>query len=157
MGVQVNATSLKELNKIKRYNKQREDAAAIAFVALAESGQIDDVTASEQSMLFAEWVPGVAYTVGQLRQHNEKLYRCVQAHTSQTGWEPDAAASLWALTSDPAEEWPEWSQPVGAHDAYTKDAKVSHNGKHYISAVDGNVWEPGAAGVGADIWAEVTE
>lgn len=157
MGVQVNETSLKELNKIKRYNQQRQDAAAIAFVALAESGQLDDVTASEQSMLFAEWVPGVAYTVGQLRQHNEKLYRCVQAHTSQAGWEPDAATSLWALTSDPAVEWPEWSQPIGAHDAYTKDAKVSHNGKHYISAVDGNVWEPGAAGVGADIWAEVTE
>lgn len=155
MGVQVNETSLKELNKIKRYNQQRQDAAAIAFVALAESGQLDDVTASEQSMLFAEWVPGVAYTVGQLRQHNEKLYRCVQAHTSQAGWEPDAATSLWALTSDPAVEWPEWSQPIGAHDAYTKDAKVSHNGKHYISVVDGNVWEPGVAD--ADIWAEVTE
>lgn len=152
MGVQVNATSLKELNKIKRYNKQREDAAAIAFVALAESGQLDDVTASEQSMLFAEWVPGVAYTVGQLRQYNEKLYRCVQAHTSQTGWEPDAAASLWTLTSDPAEEWPEWSQPVGAHDAYTKGAKVSHNGKHYISTADSNVWEPGVYG-----WDEITE
>ena len=66
MGVQVNETSLKELNKIKRYNQQRQDAAAIAFVALAESGQLDDVTASEQSMLFAEWVPGVAYAVGQL-------------------------------------------------------------------------------------------
>lgn len=155
MGVQVNETSLKELNKIKRYNQQRQDAAAIAFVALAESGQLDDVTASEQSMLFAEWVPGVAYTVGQLRQHNEKLYRCVQAHTSQAGWEPDAATSLWALTSDPAVEWPEWSQPIGAHDAYTKDAKVSHNGKHYISVVDGNVWEPGVADAG--IWAEVTE
>lgn len=155
MGVQVNETSLKELNKIKRYNQQRQDAAAIAFVALAESGQLDDVTASEQSMLFAEWVPGVAYTVGQLRQHNEKLYRCVQAHTSQAGWEPDAATSLWALTSDPAVEWPEWSQPIGAHDAYAKDAKVNHNGKHYISVVDGNVWEPGVAD--ADIWAEVTE
>lgn len=155
MGVQVNETSLKELNKIKRYNQQRQDAAAIAFVALAESGQLDDVTASEQSMLFAEWVPGVAYAVGQLRQHNEKLYRCVQAHTSQAGWEPDAATSLWALTSDPAVEWPEWSQPIGAHDAYAKDAKVSHSGKHYISVVDGNVWEPGVADAG--IWAEVTE
>ena len=155
MGVQVNETSLKELNKINRYNQQRQDGAAIAFVALAESGQLDDVTASEQSMLFAEWVPGVAYAVGQLRQHNEKLYRCVQAHTSQAGWEPDAATSLWALTSDPAVEWPEWSQPIGAHDAYAKDAKVSHNGKHYISVVDGNVWEPGVADAG--IWAEVTE
>ena len=26
--------------------------------------------------------------------------------------------SLWVSISDPAEEWPEWSQPLGAHDAY---------------------------------------
>ena len=56
------------------------------------------------------------------------------------------------LVSDPAEEWPEWSQPVGAHDAYSKDAKVSHNGKHWISNVDSNVWEPGVYG-----WTEATE
>lgn len=132
--------------------KAAENAAAIAFVVLAETGQIDDVTASEQSILFAAWEPDVAYTVGQLRKYEGKLYRCVQAHTSQNGWEPDKTASLWALTSDPAEEWPEWSQPVGAHDAYAEGAKVSHNGKHYISSVDGNVWEPGTYG-----WDEITE
>lgn len=58
--------------------------------------------------------------------------------------------SLWTPVSDPAEEWPEWSQPVGAHDAYSKDAKVSHNGKHWTSTVDSNVWEPGVYG-----WTEV--
>lgn len=71
-------------------------------------------------------------------------------HTSQADWTPDTAASLWTPVSDPAEEWPEWSQPVGAHDAYSKDAKVSHNGKHWTSTVDSNVWEPGVYG-----WTEV--
>ena len=138
--------SLKEANAARRYEQQRNDAAAIAFVVLAENGQIDDVTASEQSTLFAAWVPGVAYTVGQLRQHNGTLYRCVQAHTSQTGWEPGVAASLWAATCDPAEEWPAWSQPVGAHDAYAAGAKVTHNEQHWISSEDANVWEPGVYG-----------
>ena len=41
---------------------------------------------------------------------------------------------------------PEWSQPLGAHDAYSKGAKVSHNGKHWISDLDANVWEPGQYG-----------
>ena len=152
MGIKATNKSLKEINEAKRYEQQRNDAAAIAFVVLAESGQVDDVTASEQSMLFAAWVPGVAYSVGQLRQHNGVLYRCVQAHTSQTGWEPDVAASLWAATSDPAEEWPAWSQPVGAHDAYAAGAKVTHNDQHWISTVDGNVWEPGVYG-----WDAATE
>lgn len=146
MSVQHDITSIKEANEAKRYQKQRDDAAAIAFVVLAEGGQIDDVTASEQSMLFASWAADVAYTVGQLRRYGDKLYRCVQAHTSQTGWEPPAAASLWAVTSDPAEEWPAWSQPLGAHDAYDKGDQVSHNGTHWISSVDGNVWEPGVYG-----------
>ena len=29
-------------------------------------------------------------------QHGGKLWRCLQAHTAQTGWEPENAASLWA-------------------------------------------------------------
>lgn len=101
--------------------------------------------------LFAPWAVPVAYTVGQIRRYTDgKLYKCVQAHTSQADWTPDKTASLWTPVSDPAEEWPEWSQPVGAHDAYSKDAKVSHNGKHWTSTVDSNVWEPGVYG-----WTEV--
>lgn len=76
----------------------------------------------------------------------------MQAHTSQTGWEPPNAASLWSITSDPAEEWPVWSQPLGAHDAYAAGAKVSHNSKHWTSDLDGNVWEPGVYG-----WTEASE
>lgn len=150
MSVEFTANSLKAINAAKLYAQQRENAAAIAFVVLAETGQIDAVTAAEQSTLFAEWVPGVKYTVGNLRQYGGVLYRCVQDHTSQEGWEPDKATSLWAVTSDPAEEWPAWSQPVGAQDAYSAGAKVSHNGKHWTSDLDGNVWEPGVFG-----WTEI--
>ena len=150
MSVEFTANSLKAINAAKLYAQQRENAAAIAFVVLAENGQIDAVTAAEQSTLFAEWVPGVNYTVGSLRRYGGTLYRCVQDHASQEGWSPDKAASLWAVTSDPAEEWPAWSQPVGAHDAYSAGAKVSHNGKHWTSDLDGNVWEPGVFG-----WTEI--
>ena len=131
-------------------------ASAVAFVALCEVGTLDTVTASEHADLFAPWSYPVAYTVGQLRRHNGKLYKCVQAHTSQADWTPDTAASLWSVAADPAEEWPAWSQPVGAHDAYSKNAKVSHNGKHWTSSVDNNVWEPGTAGT-ENLWTEATE
>ena len=126
----------------------------IAFVSLAESGSIDAVTAGEHKAVFGEWQVGVAYAFGQYRNYGDKLYRCVHAHTSLYGWEPDAAASLWSVVADPAEEWPEWSQPVGAHDAYNTGDKVSHNGKHWTSDVDSNVWEPGTAGT-ENLWIEV--
>lgn len=120
--------------------------ASIAFVTLAEAGNIDDVTAGEHVGLFSPWAAGVAYAAGNIRTHGGKLYRCLQAHESQEDWTPDAAVSLWALIADPAEEWPAWSQPVGAHDAYAAGDKVSHGGKHWTSDVGGNVWEPGVYG-----------
>lgn len=123
-----------------------------AFAALCETQVLDGNTAAQHADVFAPWAVGTSYTVGQLRRHNGKLYRCVQAHTSQEGWTPDTATSLWSVAADPAEEWPAWSQPIGAHDAYAKGAKVSHNGKHWTSNVDSNVWEPGVYG-----WTEYTE
>mgnify|MGYP001031392931 CR=1 FL=1 len=125
----------------------------IVFVTMAEAGSIDPVTAAEHADLFAEWAYPIAYTVGQIRRYNGTLYKCVQAHTSQADWTPPAAPSrLWSLTADPTEEWPEWIQPIGAHDAYPLGAKVSHNEKHWTSTVANNVWEPGVYG-----WEEVTD
>lgn len=51
-----------------------------------------------------------------------------------------------------AEAWPAWSQPTGAHDAYSAGDRVSHSGKHWTSDADGNVWEPGVYG-----WTENTD
>lgn len=125
--------------------------ASIIFVTLAEAGQIDNTTAAEHAAQFGEWAYPVAYKIGAIRRYEGRLYQCVQAHTSQTDWTPPAAASLWAEIADPAEEWPKWAQPIGAHDAYNAGDKVSHNDKKWKSTCDGNVWEPGVYG-----WSEVT-
>ena len=70
--------------------------------------------------------------------------KCVQAHTSQAGWTPDATPALQVVVS--IDEYPEWVQPTGAQDAYAKGSKVTHNGKKWISSYDANVWEPGVYG-----------
>ncbi len=122
------------------------ETGGIMFVTLAEAGSIDDATAAEHADLFAEWTYPINYKAGNIRRYNGKLYKCVKDHNSQEDWTPEAVASLWAITSDPAEEWPAWSQPIGAHDAYAAGAKVSHKDKHWTSDQDGNVWEPGTFG-----------
>ena len=81
--------------------------------------------------------------MGDRVRYGELLYWCLTAHTSQAGWTPDAAPSLWVRIDDPAIEWPEWRQPAGSTDAYPKGSKVSHKGKHYISQIDANTTEPG--------------
>lgn len=103
--------------------------------------------AAELPGLYPGWNgASVPYQKDYIVQHGGGLYRCLQDHTSQDDWAPGTAPSLWVSIADPAEEWPEWRQPGGAHDAYAKGAKVSHNGQHWVSDVDGNVWEPGAYG-----------
>lgn len=45
---------------------------------------------------------------------------------------------------EPADEWPEYKQPTGAHDAYHVGDKITYNGKHYTCVMDGCVWTPDA-------------
>ena len=110
----------------------------------------DDATALSGVELYPHWTTDLAVTEGERLQHNGILYRCVQAHTTQPDWTPDITPALWVVVS--LEEFPEWVQPTGAHDAYNTGDKVTHNGVKYVSTVDANVWEPGVAG-----WSEYVE
>ena len=127
-----------------------EQAKAIR-AATQEMGRTaaDDVALSCPA-LFDEWKAGTDYVTGDIRKRNGNLYRCLQEHTSQDDWTPEAAVSLWVQIADPAIEWPDWVQPTGSTDAYAQGAKVTHNEKHWTSDVDNNVWEPGVYG-----WTEV--
>ena len=119
---------------------------------------LNDEEAFEVTALFPEWITGKEYygpndlTHPQSRvQYLDLLYKCLQTHTSAVGWEPNIAVSLWYEIPDPAQEWPEWKQPIGAGTGYPLGAKVSHNGKHWINVgKDDNEYEPGVWG-----WDEV--
>lgn len=108
--------------------------------------EVDDNTALRMLEFYPEWAADTDYTAGYKVQHGGKMWRCLQDHTSQDGWEPDIAPSLWAkvLIPDP-EVIPEWEQPDSTNPYMTGD-KVAHNGKTWVSAVDNNVWEPGVYG-----------
>lgn len=56
---------------------------------------MSDETALTGVELFPMWAIGRAYAAGDRVQHGGKLWRTLQAHTSQAGWEPENAASLW--------------------------------------------------------------
>lgn len=147
------ASTADELTAQRADLAEQKNVAAITFVSLAERGDIDEVTATEHADLFEAWVTDKDYFVGKIVvRPNGNLYKCVQAHRSQTGWGPENTPALWNKIGDPTEEYPEWSQPLGAHDAYPLGAKVSHNGKKWVSDVASNVWEPGVYG-----WTEVAE
>lgn len=66
---------------------------------------------------------------------------------------PEEAVALFVkdeeeIPTEPEEptedEYVEWVQPTGAHDAYGIGAKVTYNGKKYISQIEGNTTIPGS-------------
>ena len=120
----------------------REKARKLRARIEQASVSLPDADALDAVELFPAWKVDHDYAVGDRAQDEGTLYKCLQAHTSQASWKPADAPSLWVRVDDPSIEWPEWVQPQGSTDAYAKGAKVSHNGKHYISDVDANVWEP---------------
>lgn len=123
-----------------------EEVTAMLIRQQINTISVDDNTALRMTEFYPEWSAGQAYTVGYKVQHGGKLWRCLQAHTSQSGWEPENAPSLFAkvLIPDP-EVVPEWEQPDSTNPYMTGD-KVTHNGKTWVSEVDNNVWEPGVYG-----------
>ena len=56
---------------------------------------LPDSDALDAVVLHPEWASDTDYTAGYKVQRSGRLWRCLQAHTSQVGWEPESAASLW--------------------------------------------------------------
>lgn len=119
---------------------------AIAYRNKIESAAstMTDATALTAVELFPAWAVDKAYAVSDRVQYNGTLYKCIQAHTSQADWMPSATPALWKIVS--VDEYPEWVQPTGAHDAYNIGDKVSYNGKHYVCTADANVYAPDVYG-----------
>lgn len=125
----------------------REKAYILRRLIEIASASLTDTDALDGVELFPHWSgEGKEYAVGDRVNYTGTLYKCLTAHTSQPTWTPTDSPSLWVRVDDPSQEWPEWIQPVGSTDAYAKGAKVSHNGKHWISDYDANTWEPGVFG-----------
>lgn len=57
--------------------------------------EVDDNTALRMTEFYPEWSAGQAYTAGYKVQYDGKLWRCLQAHTAQAGWEPENTPALW--------------------------------------------------------------
>ena len=105
---------------------------------------LDDETALAGVELFPMWAIGRAYATGDRVQYGGILYKCIQAHTSQADWMPDITPALWVVVS--IDEYPEWVQPTGAHDAYNIGDKVTYKGNHYVCDINGNVYAPDVYG-----------
>ena len=102
--------------------------------------------ASEVPSLFPSWDgDSVNYIAGKRVIYNNKLYTVLQNHTSQSGWTPTDAPSLFAevLAGQGGTDIGEWVQPDSTNPYMTGD-RVMFNGEVWESLIDNNVWSPAA-------------
>lgn len=97
-------------------------------LAQAQVAGLSDDEAKKVPALFPLWSPdSKAYSAGDRVWYKSSLYKCVQAHTSQSTWNPKDAASLWQNVSEEAQE------ADGSHDnPFTWEVGMTcYNGKYY--------------------------
>ena len=105
---------------------------------------LPDEDALKAVELFQKWKVDTAYSADERVRYAGKLYRVVQAHTSQADWTPDATPALFTEVSPPG-VIPIWKQPTGTQDAYNIGDRVHYpyaDSPIYESVIDGNVWSP---------------
>lgn len=133
--------------------------------AIREAMDFAGATLSEENALvcvhlYRPWSVGVTYKVNEYLTYGKnsvgdpQLYQVLQDHTSSAEWTPDTATSLYKKIGISGSGYPEWVQPLGATDAYSKGDIVSYNGKLYRSLIDGNVWNPEEYSTGWEIYKE---
>ena len=120
------------------------------YRALIEKAAISlpDDDAYDVPNLFKHWKPDIALEKDERVCYEDKLYRVVQAHTTQIGWIPSFTPALFTEVPKPG-EIPVWKQPSGAQDAYMTGDKVHYptaSDPVYISTADNNVWAPDVYG-----------
>ena len=88
-----------EAAKFEAYERSRpltaEEVTAMLIRQQINSLAVDDNIALRMREFYPDWAAGQDYPVGFKVQRGGALYKVLQAHTSQDGWEPENAPSLW--------------------------------------------------------------
>ena len=125
----------------------KEQARLLRKVIEEQSENLSDETALTVKELFPLWTVGKNYVVNDRIRYLDKLYKVIQAHTSQEDWTPTVTPALYVEVT--IEEIPIWKQPTGSHDTYMTGDKVYYPTKMdniYISLIDYNVYAPDVYG-----------
>jgi hypothetical protein len=113
------------------YIKEVPDASDIVSqlkeLAQAQVSELTDDEAKKVPALFPLWETDKAYAVGDRVWYQASLYKCVQAHTSQSTWNPKDAVSLWANVSEESQE----ADGSREHPYAWESGMTSYNGKYY--------------------------
>ena len=73
----------------------QEEVSRLMIAQQINTLSVDDATAYRMREFYPAWQSGQSYSIGYKLLYGGRLYRVIQAHTSQDDWTPDAVASLF--------------------------------------------------------------
>lgn len=92
---QYNEMAARKAAEAKHRPLSESEVLSMLITAQINTLSVDDATAVRMTAFYPEWAKDTAYTVGYKAQYLGKLYKFIQAHTSQETWTPDITASLY--------------------------------------------------------------
>ena len=134
-----------------------EQAYAIREAMDVAGASLSDELALTCVRLYKPWEVGRVVAAGEFLTYDTnsvgdpQLYKVIIGHTAQADWTPNASPSLFAPIGLDDEGYPVWSQPTGAHDAYSRGDIVNYNDTLYRSVIDGNVYSPDSYPAGWEV------
>jgi hypothetical protein len=102
-----------------------EEVTALLIRQSVNTLEVDDNTALRMLDYYPAWEADTAYTVGYKVQYDGRLWRCVQAHASQIGWEPEFVPAMWESINETHSGTEDDPIPYEGNMALTK-------GLHYV-------------------------
>lgn len=105
-----------------------DDARKLRPIIEQAMQSVDEV---EAVALYPKWAVGVAYSVGFKLQYGDRLYKVRQAHTSQAGYTPDIATSLFAEINETADGTLDNPIPYNGNMALESGKYYTQNGVVY--------------------------
>lgn len=135
----------------------RNDIFKQAQAIRGDMDTVGDMLTDEQAAavpnLYELWNPeGVKYYSGADHKHPQAkvrgrisnlLYKCLQTHTSQADWNPEATPNLWVEVAAPG-EYREIKDGMLSTEAFAKDEIGWYKTKDNLwkSTIDANVYTP---------------
>lgn len=116
---------------------KREHAYKLRELMHKAAVSLPDEDALEAVELFPAWRTVAEYATDDRVRYGEKLYRCVQAHTSQADWTPDATPALWTEVAKPGQgDTPGNPIPYSGNMALSKGKYYAQDGVTYLCTRD---------------------
>lgn len=117
--------------------RPQDRARALRPMIEKASASLPDEDALDAVELFPAWAADTAYEMGFRFRYGGKLYKVLQAHTSQADWTPDITPSLYAEVETPGQgDTPENPIPYSGNMALVKDKYYSQYDKVYVCTRD---------------------